>query len=297
MTAISAMKRQLHRAMNPVATFEAVAGGPPDPWQRDVLRTKSKRVALLNSRQAGKSTTVAAKALHRALFYPGSLILLLSPSQRQSGELFQNVKTGYTALGAPVPSTAESALQLHLANGSRIISLPGKEGTVRGYAGVNLLILDEASRIPDSLYFSVRPMLAVSGGTLMALTTPFGKRGWFYRQWMGEGRPTFQEKEVDVNDPRWWEWRQATQDGWARWKVPATDVPRFDRAFLEEEERDMGEWWFAQEYMCEFRDAMDQIFATDLVLGAFSSGVDPLFEEEVAAGDPVTRDVGVLEID
>jgi hypothetical protein len=77
----------------------------------------------------------------------------------------------------------ESALRLELRNGSRIVSLPGDETTVRGYSGVRLLVVDEAARVPDDLYFSIRPMLAVSGGRLVCLSTPFGKRGFFYEAW------------------------------------------------------------------------------------------------------------------
>ena len=99
-------------------------------------------------------------------------MLLLSPSQRQSGELFAKVVNFYRAAGEPVEATKLSALHMHLANGSRIQALPGTEKTVRGFSGVDLLIIDEASRVSDDLYFSVRPMLAVSGGELVALTTP-----------------------------------------------------------------------------------------------------------------------------
>jgi hypothetical protein len=89
----------------------------------------------------------------------------------------------YVALGKPVPEHEASALRLTLANGSRIVALPGSEATVRGYSGAALLVVDEASRVADDLYFAIRPMLAVSGGRLVALTTPYGKRGWFYDEW------------------------------------------------------------------------------------------------------------------
>jgi hypothetical protein len=144
---------------------------------------------FLCSRQAGKSLTAAALALRDALLRPGALVLLLSPTQRQSGELFKaKVRRVYGALGRPVPATQETALQLELANGSRIISLPGDEETIRGYSGVTTLIVDEAARVPDALYYSVRPMLAVSKGRLVCLSTPFGKRGWFFDVWHGSER-------------------------------------------------------------------------------------------------------------
>src|SRR5579875_2200335 len=121
---------------------------PADPWQATLLRSPSDRILLLASRQSGKSTVAAALTLKTALLEPGSLCLLLSPTQRQSGELFRaKVKQLYNALGRPVATVQESALTMELANGSRIISLPGEEGTVRGYSGARLLVLDEASRI------------------------------------------------------------------------------------------------------------------------------------------------------
>jgi hypothetical protein len=112
-------------ARDPAAVLTR-AGLTPDPWQMDLLRCSDPRVLLLASRQVGKSRTAGALALKQALLKPGSLTLLLSPSQRQSGELFRShVLPLYSALGRPLPATQESALQLTLANGSRIVSLPG----------------------------------------------------------------------------------------------------------------------------------------------------------------------------
>src|SRR6187402_2139756 len=69
-----------------------VAGGmEPDPWQADVMRSGADRTLLLCSRQAGKSSVSAALAVRTALLEAGSPVLLLSPSQRQSGELFRKV--------------------------------------------------------------------------------------------------------------------------------------------------------------------------------------------------------------
>lgn len=125
----------------------------------------------------------------------------------------------YRTVEQTVPSELESALRLELQNGSRIVSLPGKEETIRGYSGVRLLVVDEAARVPDSLYYSVRPMLAVSGGRLVCLSTPFGKRGFFHQEWI-EGH------------------------GWERVKITADQCPRISKAFLEEERRSLGDWWY-----------------------------------------------------
>jgi hypothetical protein len=169
------------------ALILAKAGMAPDPWQEQLLRSRCSRVLLNCGRQIGKSQTAAALALKAALLEPGSLVLLLSPSLRQSSELFRDkVKRLYQQLGRPIATKQESALTIEFVNGSRIISLPGDESTIRGYSGVSLLVIDEASRVLDDLYRSVRPMLAVSGGSLIALSTPWGRRGWWFEAWHSE---------------------------------------------------------------------------------------------------------------
>jgi hypothetical protein len=156
-------------------------GIDPDPWQHDLLRSDSDRVLLNCSRQSGKSTMTGAIALHRALYHPGSLILCLAPALRQSQELFGKILGFYRDLDRPVRAQGERKLSLELENGSRIVTLPGTERTVRGFSGAALLLVDEASRVDDGLYYAVRPMLAVSGGALMMLSTPAGRRGVFSR--------------------------------------------------------------------------------------------------------------------
>jgi len=181
------MKNDLAMALDPVLLAERLAF-TPDPWQAQVLRTAARQVILNCSRQTGKSTITALLALHQALYCSPSLVLLLSPSLRQSGELFRKVTAFYRQIEKAAPVEAESALRLELENGSRVVSLPGKEQTVRGFSGVTLLVVDEAARVPDALYYAIRPMLAVSGGRIVLLSTPFGTRGFFFREWQEGGR-------------------------------------------------------------------------------------------------------------
>lgn len=211
------------------------AGIEPDPWQADLLRSQAKRVLLNCCRQSGKSTTAAGLAVYTALYEPESPVLLLSPSLRQSSELFRKCADIYRAIDKPVEAEAESALRVELENGSRIISLPGKEGTVRGISAVKLLIIDEASRVPDELYRAVRPMLAVSGGRLVLMSTPWGKRGFYW--------DAYQHRDV-----------------WQYFEVPATECPRISHAFLAEEEETMGRFFFEQEYLCVFSDTVGAAF-------------------------------------
>jgi hypothetical protein len=220
------LHRLLSLALDPALILEA-RGIVPDPWQRSLLLSRDRQVLLCCSRQAGKSTVVSALVLHTALFRPGALVLLLSPSQRQSAEIFRKVLEADNALGRPVPAVYRTQLRLELANGSRILCLPGREETIRSFGGVNLLVLDEAARIRDDLYRSVRPMLAVSQGRLVALSTPFGQRGWFYQEWVGDGP-------------------------WQRVQITWRDYPRISPAFIDEERRALGDAWVAQEYETAF---------------------------------------------
>jgi hypothetical protein len=232
--------------------FARALGLEPDAWQEELLRSTSDRVLLNCSRQSGKSTMTGVIALHRALYHPGSLILCLAPALRQSQELFGKVLGFYRDLGRPVSPQGERKLSLELENGSRIVTLPGSEKTIRGFSGTSLLILDEAARVEDELYFAVRPMLAVSGGALMMLSTPYGKRGVFFEEWTS-GR------------------------GWERYEVPASKCPRISQEFLEEEHASFPPFIFRQEYECSFEETEDAVFTYEMVQQAVTSEVTPLF--------------------
>src|SRR3712207_6453235 len=133
------LAKDLKLALDRVA-FARELGFVCDPWQEELLRSWSDRVLLNCSRQSGKSTVSAIIALHRALYHPNSLILCLAPALRQSQELFGKVAGFYKDLGRPVPPQGERKLSLELENGSRIITLPGSEKTIRGFSGASLLL-------------------------------------------------------------------------------------------------------------------------------------------------------------
>ena len=209
-------------AIDPTRIMDAM-GKPADSWQRQVLLTN--RSFILNcTRQSGKSTVAGVMAAHKAVFHADSLTVIVSKSQRQAGETFRKSLNAYYAMGAPIPMRNMSTLYLELENGSRIISLPGKEGTIRGYSAVDLLLIDEASRVPEDIYHAVRPMLAVSKGQLGIMSTPLGRRGFFWREWIDD------------------------QNSFLKIKVSADECPRFDKPFLESELRSLGESMYRQEY-------------------------------------------------
>ena len=247
-----ALASDLARALDPVL-FAASLGFAADDWQAGVLRSGAKRRLLLCSRQSGKSTTTAILALHRAVYRPGSLILLVSPSLHQWGELFKKATT-LLRLIEPAPARVEdNRLSLELANGSRVVSLPGSESTIRGYSAPSLIVEDEAARVDDGLYEAIRPMLATSDGDLVLLSTPFGQRGHFWDAWDNGG------------------------GDWDRVKVTAYDCPRISADFLEGERRSRSDLAFKSEYLIEFCDTEDSVFSSDDIAGALDPGLAPLW--------------------
>ncbi len=232
----------------------------PDPWQVACLRSRERRELWLCARQTGKSTVSALVALHEAIYSPASdpaLVLLLSTSLRQSSELFRKVMAAYRRMGSPVGLRQESVLSLETSHGARIVSLPGSDdSSIRGYSGPSLVIIDEASRVPDELYYAIRPMLAVSGGRLIALSTPWGQRGWFYHEHEHGG------------------------DVWRRVKYTARECPRISQEFLAQERASMPDSWFRSEYLCEFTQREGTAFDMELVDAMVDETLSPLFLEE-----------------
>jgi hypothetical protein len=227
--------------------------------------SESPRLLLNCSRQAGKSSVSAVLGLYEAMYHPPALVLLVSASLRQAQELGLKVFSAYRQLGKPVSAEAENRLSLELANGSRILCLPAREGTIRGLSGARLIIVDEASRVPDDLYHAVRPMLAVSQGRLMCLSTPWGKRGFFFQEW-SEGH------------------------GWLKIHITAEQCPRISAEFLEEERRSLPAWVFESEYHGVFGDTLNSVFRHEDIEALLSDDVVPLFATGDQGGDGLLID-------
>lgn len=277
-------------ADDPVEMWRAV-GREPDPWQRDLITRRDWVQALvLCGRQTGKSTTAASLALHTALTKPNSTTLIISRSLRQAAELKRKVDEfhhGLLAESSPLKATRRgrpfrplpwrvnrlrheevdddeavrnSVLSLELFNGSRILAMPCSADTSVGFT-IDLLIYDEAARIPDGVYFPMRPTVARArsrgeGGRVVALTTPNGKVGWFWEAW------NRCQAALARGDKPEWEVVQVPAgvlgpDGTIR----LGGCPHLTVEFLRSEYEELGSRWWLQEYGIKFVDALDQVFA------------------------------------
>jgi Terminase large subunit, T4likevirus-type, N-terminal len=239
--------------MSPVAFAREMLGFEPDEKQARVLDGFARRVLLCCSRQWGKSTVTAVAAVHQAYLTPGSEVVVVGPSGRQSAELVRKARRFASKLGLSLRGDGQNRISLLFPNGSRMVGLPANEATVRGFSAVTLMLVDEAARVPDDLYEAVKPMLATTDGSLWLMSTPYGKRGFFYEEWVRGG------------------------DAWLRVEAPATECSRIPARFLEEERTQKGERLFSQEYLCKFVQDDDCMFREEDLRACMRPDLEPIF--------------------
>ena len=231
----------------------------PDPTQTSLLTTTSPYVLLNCHRQWGKTTLTALRALHQAVTLPRQQIVVISPTLRQSRLLTLRCRDFARRLSQPFSTDGTNPLSVVFPNGSLILPLPAHPDHARGWSA-NLLIIDEAARVSDEVYAAVTPLIAATQGHLWLLSTPRGKRGFFYHESTG---------------------RQPAGQPWLRLTAAAAGPQssgRLPTAFLAAEQSRKTSQQFAEEYLCGFTTAGRHVFPEDLIERVFSTAVSP-FEE------------------
>lgn len=215
------------------------SGVTPDPWQYGLLGTAGRHdVLALCARQIGKTESLSVLAAHRLAYVPGTVVGIIAPTFRQSSKLLRRVRRQLAAVDDVARPVNDAATTLHLSNGSSAEAWPGNSpDNIRGDT-LNLLLVDEAAWVSDEAWTAVQPMLTMSRGTVLAASTPGGPSGWFHTAWTQQ------------------------DDGWRRILAPATECPRYTETDLERARRALGDAAFAVEFMCEWRDAADQVFSS-----------------------------------
>jgi len=229
----------------PVEFARVVLGFGADEKQGEVLGAGAKRLMLCCSRQWGKSTTAAALVATRMVAERGALVLCVAPTLRQTGELMGKVKGFLEQAGLEWKGGRREGV---IGNGSRVVALPGEEANVRGFSAPSLIVVDEAARVSDVLYQALRPMLVVGRGAMALLSTPFGERGFFWKEWVKGGGE------------------------WKRVEGKATECERMSAEVLEEERRGQTAEWFAQEYLCSFVGLENEAFRAEWLAAAREAG-------------------------
>lgn len=278
----------LQPAVDPAAYLRSLGLDPYD-WQKAALHGGHDRTLLLCARQSGKTQIVGGKVVHRVKYEQRKEHLIISPSKDQSKIVMGRIDDMLSVDDAIPLSDSDSVFEKHWKKQkNRILALPGSERSVRGYSDPATIIADEAARIPDDTYIAFRPWMTGGKSELIAMTTPFGKRGWFYEAWTKSQR--WRKILVRVG----WQPKNGRlvpampedeyRDYWRERGVDAYYSPRHTREWLEEELESMGEWAFRQEYCCEFMDINDAWFGYAEIMDAFTDA-EPLEDPNDAYTD------------
>ncbi|MFN8520519.1 MAG: terminase family protein [Chloroflexota bacterium] len=213
---------------DPADTFRSAFKEEPMAHQVALMR-EERDTLVLKGRQIGMTTAAAALALHTALSAPAIDAVIVSPTMKQSTEVTGRARLGAWSLGVKLLQDSTSILRFE--NGSRVVSLPGKARSVRGYSAA-LLVIDEAAFVDDETWEAARPLTLATRGRTIVQSTGGWPVGWFYELFSGD------------------------DDSWARMRVRSDEAPNVDPAFLERERRAKADKpsVYAMEYEACFGD-------------------------------------------
>jgi len=223
------------------------------PYQEKVLTDGSKRIAVRMSRQAGKTTTIAVRAIWYAATHAKTLSLIVAPSLRQSMIMMDRVQSFLYGMKAQERRAIVSKMQrtvIWFRNGSQMVALPCSPNLLRGYTAHQVLA-DEAAFFRDDeiiFYNVLYPMMATTNGTLIASSTPWATKSVFYQMCKDE-------KLADV---------------WSRHHVTWRDVVSaglMTQQFIDEMRRVSPPERFIREFDAEFSEDVDAYLPQDLIAG------------------------------
>lgn len=230
-----------------------------DDWQKEIVEAEG-NILLCSGRQIGKTLTFAIKAAEYMIKNAGSQIIIVSLTEDQAKLIIAMILNYLDAhykklIGKGRLKPTQSIITL--TNKSKAISRPvGNTGdAVRGFTA-DVLIVDEASRMPPLMWEAARPTLLTGKGLLWLCSTPHGKEGYFWESYQNkEGRFKTWHKtseEVIRNRPISESWTQERKDKALK--------------FLEDERKDMSAMQYGQEYEGLFLEDLRRFFEEDLIL-------------------------------
>jgi hypothetical protein len=222
----------------------------PHPYQERILKAcvEKKRVAAICARQSGKSTTVSIFCLFWAVAVPNQQIVIVSPTQKQSGHLFDMIRGHIFNSRYLTSETVENyKTKITFKNGSQIHSLTvGSSGkSIRGHTA-NILVMEESAFIKDSIVNEViMPMLASTdkkGGTVIQIGTPIGRNHFW--------EVTRRDSGYEVIHVTYRE---------------CVDVGQYDQDFVDDQKRRLNPDQFAREYLATFTESEGAALPYDFI--------------------------------
>lgn len=285
---------KLVQYLDPVRYINSLNQGDCYTWQEQVLLPEVSKLLLLAARQSGKSTIVAGLAAHMMKTRPGSLTVIIAPTKDQSEEMMIKIKL-FIRHDRDIILSRSSQSEIEMeSTGSRVLCLPGTEGSSRGYSSPALLIMDEVAwyrtGMDEEIYTAVTPMqTGVKEPKLILLTTPHGKTGKFWDLWDSKKNtkswskimviPTYGLSE-DKSKLVKFDESMLDKEYMEKRGIKQYFSPRHTKEFLQDKLDDMPYQRFQQEFLCEFLEISGSLFDMDYLLQAFTDDVEPMFTGE-----------------
>jgi len=246
---------------DPVTWLIKNAGWGPFPYEAEILQDHNLRIRVIHkSRQIGITTTISHEAAWKAATTPNRLILIVSPSLRQSKVPMDRIH----ALVDTIPeldhqTIRKNSTEIAFRNGSRILSLPNNPDRLRAYTATDIY-LDEAAHFlnDEPVMRVIQPMLIATQGPLTIISTPFGKRGLFWDYYQRIANMQTLDATVKVYD-----------------LCPSTISPIINTTDLEREKQMLTDLEFRQEYLGEFIEEVDVYFPIDLITPCVNPALEP----------------------
>jgi phage FluMu gp28-like protein len=256
-------------------------------WADDTARAK----IGLWSRQVGKDFSCGEEAVRDCMLKERDGVktdwMIASPSERQSLESFDKAKDWARAYSLSVAALdiereggSEALLksaQITFPGGSRIMAVPGKPDTVRGFSA-NLVLTEFAFfEDPDRTWRAIVPSITnpLRGGEkrIRIISTANGLGNKFHELWAQDDTG----KSIQ----------------WSRHKITILDAVAQGMPINAQELRDLlnDEEAWAQEYMCEFIDVASVLLPYELIIPCenvlASEAIGPEYWSATANAEPV----------
>jgi len=252
---------------DPVVFARDFFGFQVNMYQADLLRDRAKRITVCWSRQAGKTTCIALRAIWYACLYPKTLTLIVAPTLRQSMIMCDRIQDFLGSLSKEKLEALVEKMQrtsIRFKNGSRIIALPNSPQLLRGYSA-NQVICDESAFFKDDklvFYNVLYPMLSTTDGTLIASSTPWSKDSVFYKMYTA---PEFSKHVTTCED--------VVKSGLCK------------QSFIDEMRGQLPFERFQREFMAEFVEDIDAWLTQSLIVSCIDAQLVPIDFREQPVGE------------
>ncbi|MGD0072522.1 MAG: terminase family protein [Candidatus Bathyarchaeia archaeon] len=262
-----AKAQPLQLPSDPVEFAQSLFGFTAKSYQVELLRDKSKRIVVRWSRQAGKTTCIALRAIWFACTYPNTLTLIVAPTLRQSMIMSDRIQDFLASVPKDKRDLIVEKAQrttIRFTNGSRIVALPNSPQLLRGYTAHQVLP-DEANFFKDDqlvFYSVIYPMLSTTDGTLIASSTPWNKDSVFYKMTQA---PEFSKHTITCED--------VVKSGLCK------------QSFIDEMRSQLPAERFQREFMAEFVEDVDAWLTQSLIVNCIESNLQPLDFQALPQGE------------